>query len=118
MEERLQKLIANAGLCSRRAAEELLVKGRVLVNGVPAALGQKADPERDLFMDYLQYLDSHEYLEYEEYQQLRLGGSAHLRVGGHGVQRASRRPAERSRKTSRAAESPSSTSAATATRGR
>ncbi len=47
MEERLQKLIANAGLCSRRAAEELLVKGRVLVNGVPAALGQKADPERD-----------------------------------------------------------------------
>ena len=53
----------------------------------------EADPERDLFMDYLQYLDSHEYLEYEEYQQLRLGGSAHLRVGGHGVQRASRRPA-------------------------
>ena len=58
----------------------------------------EADPERDLFMDYLQYLDSHEYLEYEEYQQLCLGGSAHLRVGGHGVQRASRRPAEQRRR--------------------
>lgn len=47
MEERLQKIIANAGLCSRRAAEELLEQGRVSVNGAPAALGQKADPARD-----------------------------------------------------------------------
>ncbi|MBE6989463.1 MAG: rRNA pseudouridine synthase [Ruminococcaceae bacterium] len=43
MAERLQKLIAQAGLCSRRAAEELLRQGRVLVNGQPAALGDKAD---------------------------------------------------------------------------
>lgn len=47
MEERLQKLIANAGLCSRRAAEVLLEQGRVRVNGQRASLGEKADPDRD-----------------------------------------------------------------------
>ena len=47
MEERLQKLISAAGLCSRRASEDLLIAGRVLVNGRPAKLGDKADPERD-----------------------------------------------------------------------
>ena len=47
MEERLQKLIANAGLCSRRAAETLLEQGRVTVNGLRASLGQKADLSRD-----------------------------------------------------------------------
>jgi 16S rRNA pseudouridine516 synthase len=45
--ERLQKLIAAAGLCSRRGAEELLRQGRVRVNGRPAGLGDRADPERD-----------------------------------------------------------------------
>ena len=45
--ERLQKLIANAGLYSRRRAEELLREGRVQVNGRPAQLGDKADPSRD-----------------------------------------------------------------------
>ena len=47
MEERLQKLIAAAGVCSRRAAEELITAGRVQINGRTAALGEKADPERD-----------------------------------------------------------------------
>lgn len=47
MEERLQKLIAGAGVCSRRAAEELLTAGRVQVNGRQASLGEKADPDRD-----------------------------------------------------------------------
>ena len=47
MEERLQKLIAAAGVCSRRKAEELLAAGRVQVNGVRASLGQRADPDRD-----------------------------------------------------------------------
>ncbi len=47
MKERLQKLIARAGLCSRRAAEELLRQGRVTVNGAVAALGDSADGERD-----------------------------------------------------------------------
>ena len=45
--ERLQKLIAAAGLCSRRTAETWLTAGRVTVNGVPAALGDKADAEKD-----------------------------------------------------------------------
>lgn len=47
MEERLQKLIAAAGLCSRRAAEAWLTAGRVQVNGQRAQLGDKADPGRD-----------------------------------------------------------------------
>ncbi|MBQ3548428.1 MAG: rRNA pseudouridine synthase [Oscillospiraceae bacterium] len=44
MTERLQKLIAQSGLCSRRKAEELLLAGRVTVDGAVAALGDKADP--------------------------------------------------------------------------
>ena len=47
MPERLQKLISAAGIASRRGAEELILAGRVLVNGVPASLGQSADPETD-----------------------------------------------------------------------
>lgn len=45
--ERLQKLMAAAGFCSRRRGEELLRQGRVRVNGRPAALGDQADPARD-----------------------------------------------------------------------
>ena len=46
--ERLQKIIAAAGIASRRKAEELITAGRVLVNGQPVIeLGAKADPERD-----------------------------------------------------------------------
>lgn len=48
MEERLQKLIAAAGLCSRRSAETLIAAGHVQVNGRPAVLGEKADPECDI----------------------------------------------------------------------
>ena len=47
MTERLQKIIAAAGICSRRAAEDYLRQGRVTVNGCTAALGDKADPETD-----------------------------------------------------------------------
>ena len=42
--ERLQKLIARAGLASRRAAEQLIADGRVSVNGRRAELGAAADP--------------------------------------------------------------------------
>ncbi|NOZ93767.1 MAG: rRNA pseudouridine synthase [Acidobacteria bacterium] len=45
--ERLQKIIARSGMCSRRAAEELIREGRVTVNGQRATLGQSADPATD-----------------------------------------------------------------------
>ena len=48
MEERLQKIIAKAGIASRRKAEELIEEGRVFVNGKKAKLGDKADPEKDV----------------------------------------------------------------------
>ena len=47
MEERLQKILAQAGLGSRRACEDLIREGRVLVNGRVATLGLKADAHTD-----------------------------------------------------------------------
>lgn len=47
MEERLQKIIARAGIASRRKAEELIEQGLVTVNGRVATIGEKADPEKD-----------------------------------------------------------------------
>ena len=47
MEERLQKILSAAGVCSRRAAEGYIAAGRVTVNGETADLGRRADPERD-----------------------------------------------------------------------
>ena len=47
MLQRLQKMIAASGLTSRRKAEQLLVEGRVQVNGRTAALGDLADETRD-----------------------------------------------------------------------
>ncbi len=47
MEVRLQKILAQMGIASRRGAEELIEAGRVTVNGRVAVLGAKADPERD-----------------------------------------------------------------------
>jgi pseudouridine synthase len=47
-EERLHKILARAGIASRRAAERLMLDGRVLVNGkIASQLGMKADLERD-----------------------------------------------------------------------
>ena len=47
MTERIQKLLAAAGLCSRRTAEEWIAAGRVTVNGRRSRVGDKADPETD-----------------------------------------------------------------------
>ena len=47
MEERLQKILSRCGYGSRRACEELIVMGRVSVNGKTVELGAKADPKRD-----------------------------------------------------------------------
>jgi 23S rRNA pseudouridine2605 synthase len=47
-EQRLQKIVAAAGITSRRKAEELITSGRVQVNGQKVTeLGSKADPDRD-----------------------------------------------------------------------
>src|SRR3954468_22459679 len=43
---RLQRALARAGVASRRAAEKLIEDGRVRVDGQPATLGMKVDPER------------------------------------------------------------------------
>lgn len=48
MEERLQKVLASAGVGSRRKSEELIIDGRVSVNGkIVDQLGSRADPEKD-----------------------------------------------------------------------
>ena len=47
MKERLQKILSARGVASRRSSEELIRQGRVTVNGVPAVLGDGADPEED-----------------------------------------------------------------------
>jgi 23S rRNA pseudouridine2605 synthase len=48
MQERLQKIIASAGIASRRHAEQLITAGEVTVNGkVTTELGTKADPQTD-----------------------------------------------------------------------
>jgi len=44
---RLQAFLARAGVASRRGAEELILEGRVTVNGRTAEIGMKVDPERD-----------------------------------------------------------------------
>lgn len=48
MKERLQKILSSRGIASRREAEQIIAAGRVTVGGVPAILGQSADPESEL----------------------------------------------------------------------
>ncbi len=61
MSERLQKLLARAGVASRRAAEALLLEGRVTVGGVVATLGQSALETDDVQVDgkRLEFLAKH-----------------------------------------------------------
>lgn len=47
MQERLQKILSARGVASRRKAEEMILGGRVSVNGITASLGASADPETD-----------------------------------------------------------------------
>ena len=49
--ERLQKYIAECGICSRRHAEELITQGRVTVNDIPATLGDKVSAEDIVKLD-------------------------------------------------------------------
>ena len=50
LKERLQKLLAQAGIASRRSAETMIEQGRITINGEVATLGDKADPEADIIM--------------------------------------------------------------------
>lgn len=51
-QERIQKILAQAGLGSRRSCEEIIEQGRVIVNGKKAIIGQKADASSDkIFVD-------------------------------------------------------------------
>lgn len=47
---RLQKILSDYGIASRRAAEKLIIEGAVKVNGITAEVGQSADPENDIIM--------------------------------------------------------------------
>ena len=51
MERRLQKYLADCGLCSRRAAEQLIEEGRVTVNGAVAQIGCKVDDGDSVAVD-------------------------------------------------------------------
>lgn len=46
--ERIQKVLARAGVASRRAIEEMIVRGRIRVNGKRVELGRRIDPSKDL----------------------------------------------------------------------
>lgn len=50
MTERLQRILAEAGITSRRKAEDLIAAGRVQVNGAVAHVGQSADPSTDTIL--------------------------------------------------------------------
>lgn len=50
MRERIQKILASRGVASRRAAEKMILDGRVTCNGAVCTLGESADPEIDLIL--------------------------------------------------------------------
>ncbi len=60
MSERLQKIIAEAGLMSRRAAEQAILDGRVVLNGRTATLGESASPGDEILVDGLSVAAGHE----------------------------------------------------------
>lgn len=62
--ERLQKLLSECGIASRRKAEEMILEGRVKVNGRRAGLGDKADLKRDIVTVDGQRIHSPERLVY------------------------------------------------------
>ena len=64
--ERIQKIMSEQGLCSRRAAEQIIAEGRVKVNGRVAGVGDKMDPDRDVLHvdDERIYIDKEQKLYY------------------------------------------------------
>lgn len=51
MKERLNKWLSRMGICSRREADRLIEAGRVMVDGVPASMGQKVSPGQSVVCD-------------------------------------------------------------------
>ena len=67
--ERLQKVIANSGYCSRRKAEELILEGKVFVNGsVIRELGTKVSHNDEIEVDGLSIKKDHNYEYYLLYK--------------------------------------------------
>lgn len=63
MRQRIQKILSDRGICSRRKAEEYILNGRITVNGVPAQLGESADPDTDdILLDGNQLPSKSEYV--------------------------------------------------------
>ncbi len=60
MTQRIQKILSARGVASRRKAEEMIADGRVMVNGVPAAVGGSADPDIDVILVDGRPLPSHQ----------------------------------------------------------
>lgn len=50
-QERLNKYLADCGICSRREADRMIEAGRVMVNGVPAEMGMRITPADDVAVD-------------------------------------------------------------------
>lgn len=50
VKERLQKILSQRGICSRRAAEQMIAQGRVTCNGAVAGLGDTADVQTDVIL--------------------------------------------------------------------
>ena len=50
MRERIQKILASRGVCSRRAAEKMILEGRVSCNGITCVLGESADLDIDIVL--------------------------------------------------------------------
>ena len=84
--ERIQKLLARSGLVSRRGAEGLIAAGRVTVNGLPATLGQSADPEVDhVELDGVPVLPPAATMHYAVHKPIGLLSSAHDERGRRSV---------------------------------
>ena len=61
---RLQKFLSQCGVSSRRAAEQLILQGKVLVNGRPVQLGCKIHPKKDIVLVNGKRIDMHKTRRY------------------------------------------------------
>lgn len=62
--ERIQKIIAQAGIASRRKAEELIKEGKVIINGKVASLGDKGTMNDEIIVDGVPIIEKEEFVYY------------------------------------------------------